>query len=198
MSALDWLGKNYQKKFFLWMHLYDPHYPYHPPAPYAAEYKDRPYDGEIAFADSQVGRLIQFLKSKGLYENTMIVLSGDHGESLGEHGEKTHGFFIYNATLHVPFIIHLPGAASPRVVPDLVNLADLMPTVLQALKIDVPTQVQGHNLLPLIRTKEPGEARALCTPRLFCPACTSTGANCVGSRPRIITSSMRPSPSCTT
>ena len=159
--ALDWLGKNYQKKFFLWMHLYDPHYPYNPPAPYAAEYRDRPYDGEIAFADSQVGRLIHFLKEKGLYANTLIVLSGDHGESLGEHGEKTHGFFIYNATLHVPFIIHLPGTASPRTVPDLISLADLMPTVLQALKLEVPAQVQGHNLLPLIRTKDPGEPRNL-------------------------------------
>jgi arylsulfatase A-like enzyme/Flp pilus assembly protein TadD len=164
--TLDWLSKNYQKKFFLWMHLYDPHYPYHPPAPYADEYKDRPYDGEIAFADSQVGRLIRFLKAKGLYANTLIILSGDHGESLGEHGEKTHGFFIYNATLHVPFIVHLPnahlpGAAPPRIVSELVSLADLMPTVLQTLKIDVPTQVQGHSLLPLLRTKEPGEARNL-------------------------------------
>ena len=159
--ALDWLSKNDKKKFFLWMHLYDPHYPYRPPAPYDAEYKDRPYDGEIAFADSQVGRLIGFLKSKGLYENTLIVLSGDHGESLGEHGEKTHGFFIYNATLHVPFIIHLPEPASPRVVPSLVNLADLMPTVLRELKIEVPAQVQGHNLLPLMKTKEPGEDRTL-------------------------------------
>ncbi len=159
--TLDWLSKNYQKKFFLWMHLYDPHYPYRPPSPYAAEYMDRPYDGEIAFADSQVGRLIHFLKSKGLYANTLIVLSGDHGESLGEHGEKTHGFFIYNATLHVPFIIHLPGVARPRVVPDLVNLADLMPTVLQALKIDVPTQVQGQDLLPLMKAKESEESRSL-------------------------------------
>src|SRR5882672_5857371 len=159
--TLDWLSKNYSKKFFLWMHLYDPHYPYRPPAPYAENYKASPYDGEIAFADSQVGRLIRFLKSRGLYANTLIVLSGDHGESLGEHGEKTHGFFIYNATLHVPFIIHLPGMASPRTVPDLVSLADLMPTVLQVLKRDVPAQVQGRNLLPLIRTKEPGEPRNL-------------------------------------
>src|SRR6202035_1394622 len=127
--TLDWLQKNYQKKFFLWMHLYDPHYPYHPPAPFSTEYKDRPYDGEIVFADAQVGRVIRFLKEKNLYRNTLIVLSGDHGESLGEHGEKTHGFFIYNATLHVPLIIHLPGghlpgghvsgAVPPRVVPDL-------------------------------------------------------------------------------
>src|SRR6476646_2438598 len=160
--ALGWLSQNYQKKFFLWMHLYDPHYPYHPPAPYAAEYRDRPYDGEIAFADSQVGRLIHFLKSKGLYDNTMIVLSGDHGESLGEHGEKTHGFFIYNATLHVPFMIHLPGASLPRVVPELVSLADLMPTVLQTLKMGTPSQVQGRSLLPLIKAKpKDEEARSL-------------------------------------
>ena len=157
--TLDWLSKNYQKKFFLWMHLYDPHYPYRPPAPYAAEYKDRPYDGEIAFADAQVGRLIGFLKSRGLYRNMLIVLSGDHGESLGQHGEKTHGFFIYNATLHVPFIIHLPnahlpGGAPPRTVPNLVNLADLMPTVLQVLKMDVPSQVQGRTLLPLMTSKK--------------------------------------------
>src|SRR6266850_1151694 len=106
--TLDWLGKNYQKKFFLWMHLYDPHYPYRPPEPYGREYATQPYDGEIAFADQQVGRLLRFLKDKGLYQNTVIVLGGDHGESLGEHGEKTHGFFIYNATMHVPLIIHLP------------------------------------------------------------------------------------------
>src|SRR5438105_1966178 len=159
--TLDWLSKNYQKKFFLWMHLYDPHYPYRPPAPYSEQYKDRPYDGEIAFADAQVGRLIEFLKSKSLYRNTLIVLSGDHGESLGEHGEKTHGFFIYNATLHVPLLIRPPGGPSPKVVPVLVNLADLMPTVLQILKVDVPSQVQGRNLLPLMRTTQQDETRSL-------------------------------------
>ena len=104
----DWPSKNSQKKFFLWMHLYDPHFPYHPPEPYSREYAAQPYDGEIAFADEQVGRLLRFLKEKGIYQNTVIVLCGDHGESLGEHGEKTHGFFIYNATMHVPLIIRLP------------------------------------------------------------------------------------------
>src|SRR5207248_166980 len=148
---------NYQKKFFLWMHLYDPHSPYRPPVPYADQYKDHPYDGEIAFADAQVGRLIHFLKMKNLYQNTLIVLSGDHGESLGEHGEKTHGFFIYNATLHVPLLIHLPGGSAPNVVPAVVNLADLMPTVLQVLKVDIPSLVQGRNLLPLMRTTGQGE-----------------------------------------
>src|SRR4051812_28926838 len=81
--ALDWLSKNHASKFFLWMHLYDPHFPYRPPSPYSEQYKDRLYDGEIAFADAQVGRLLQFLKEKQLYQNTLIVLSGDHGESLG-------------------------------------------------------------------------------------------------------------------
>ncbi len=111
--TLDWLSKNYQKKFFLWMHLYDPHHPYRPPPPYDKEYASHPYDGEIAFADAQVGRLIVFLKEKRLYDNTLIVLSGDHGEGLGEHGEKTHGFFIYNSTLHVPLRDSLAGR-SPR------------------------------------------------------------------------------------
>jgi len=151
--ALDWLAKNSQSKFFLWMHLYDPHYPYRPPAPYSEEYRDRLYDGEIAFADAQVGRLIAFLKTKSLYRNTLIVLTGDHGESLGEHGEKTHGFFLYNATLHVPVLIHLPSSTSGKAVAELVSLTDLMPTVLQELKVDVPAQVQGRSLLPLLTEK---------------------------------------------
>jgi arylsulfatase A-like enzyme/Flp pilus assembly protein TadD len=160
-TALDWLGKNHQNKFFLWMHLYDPHYPYRPPTPYSEQYKDRPYDGEIAFADAQIGRLITFLKAKGLYRNTLIVLAGDHGESLGEHGEKTHGFFIYNSTLHVPVIIRLPGISRARLVPETMSLADLMPTVLHVLKIDIPSQVQGVNLLPLLTQNKLDESRNL-------------------------------------
>lgn len=111
--ALDWVEKNWQKKFFLWMHLYDPHYPYNPPEPYKHEYAAQPYDGEIAFADEQVGRLVRYLKEKGIYQNTVIVLAGDHGESLGEHGERTHGFFIYNSTMHVPLIIRVPQSVPP-------------------------------------------------------------------------------------
>ncbi|MGA2416914.1 MAG: sulfatase-like hydrolase/transferase [Candidatus Sulfotelmatobacter sp.] len=159
--ALDWLAKNHREKFFLWMHLYDPHYPYRPPPPYDEQYRDRPYDGEIAFADAQVGRLIAYLKANDLYRNTLIVLTGDHGESLGEHGEKTHGFFIYNATLHVPVIIRLPGTSSAQSVSEMISLADLMPTVLQGLKVDVPAQVQGLSLLPLMAPKRPEDARSL-------------------------------------
>jgi len=149
--ALDWLAKNSQNKFFLWMHLYDPHFPYRPPEPYSREYAAQPYDGEIAFADEQVGRLLRFLKEKGIYQNTIIVLCGDHGEGLGEHGEKTHGFFIYNATMHVPLIIRLPENAAARTIADPVSLVDLMPTVLGAVGLEVPSQVQGRSLLPQLR-----------------------------------------------
>jgi choline-sulfatase len=171
--TLDWLGKNYQKKFFLWMHLYDPHYPYRPPEPYSREYAAQPYDGEIAFADEQVGRLLRFLKEKGLYQNTMIVLTGDHGESLGEHGEKTHGFFIYNATMRVPMIIRLPGKApvqtlvqtkaqsKVQTIADPVSTVDLMPTMLSAAGVEVPSQVQGTSLLPVLEGKPADHDRNL-------------------------------------
>src|ERR1039458_6194701 len=145
--VLDWLGKNSQKKFFLWMHLYDPHFQYNPPEPYKHEYAAQPYDGEIAFADEQVGRLVRYLKEKGIYQNTVIVLAGDHGEGLGEHGEKTHGFFIYNATMHVPLIIRVPGSPGGRTVAEPVSLVDLMPTMLGAVGVEVPAQVQGKSLL---------------------------------------------------
>src|ERR1700681_305274 len=164
-EALDWLGKNSRKKFFLWMHLYDPHFPYHPPEPYSRDYAAQPYDGEIAFADEQVGRLLRFLKEKGIYQNTVIVLCGDHGESLGEHGEKTHGFFIYNATMHVPLIIRLPESRSPeraaRAVADPVSLVDLMPTVLGAVGLEIPSQVQGRSLLPELRVDQTARDRVL-------------------------------------
>lgn len=149
--ALDWLEKNWQKKFFLWMHLYDPHFPYKPPEPYRTEYAGRLYDGEIAFADVQVGRLVRFLKDMGVYENTVILLAGDHGEGLGEHGEKTHGFFIYNSTMHVPLMIRLPGVAGGKTVLEPVSLVDVMPTALSAAGVDIPAEVQGKNLLPRVR-----------------------------------------------
>ncbi|MGA8185336.1 MAG: sulfatase-like hydrolase/transferase [Terriglobia bacterium] len=148
-QALKWLESHRQKPFFIWVHLYDPHAPYDPPEPYARLYRNHPYDGEIAFADAQVGRLFDYLKRQHLYENSLIVLASDHGESLGEHGEKTHGFFIYNATLHVALIVRVPGDP-PRVVQQGVSLVDVMSTVLQALKVTRPASVQGQSLLSLM------------------------------------------------
>ena len=162
-EALQWLKINSQRKFFLWVHLYDPHYPYNPPAPYAAEYRAHPYDGEIAFADAQVGRLISYLKKEKLYDHTLIVLAGDHGEGLGEHGEKTHGFFIYNSTLHVPLIFKNGAAnvaeiATPRKVIVPVSLVDLLPTVLESLQVPIPASVQGKSLGPLLHGDAPARA----------------------------------------
>jgi arylsulfatase A-like enzyme/Flp pilus assembly protein TadD len=148
-EARRWLNHRPPQPLFLWVHLYDAHSPYRPPAPYAERYRGRPYDGEIAFADAQIGRLMTALTRAGLLEKSVVVVVSDHGESLGEHGEKTHGFFVYNSTLHVVCLIKIPSD-TPRVVPDEVSLVDVMPTVLQALGIPIPAGVQGRSLLSLV------------------------------------------------
>ena len=148
-EALKWLDHHPPQPVFLWVHLYDAHNPYRLPAPYAERYRERPYDGEIAFADAQVGRLMKALTRQGLLERSLVVVVSDHGESLGEHGETAHGFFIYNATLQIACIIKVPDDA-PRVVADEVSLVDVMPTVLQALRIPIPAGVEGRSLLSLV------------------------------------------------
>jgi arylsulfatase A-like enzyme/Flp pilus assembly protein TadD len=154
--ALNWIRKNQAHPFFIWIHLYDPHAPYNPPSPYREEYKNNLYDGAIAFADAQVGRLLQYLKTNRLYSSTLIALTGDHGEGLGEHGEKTHGFFIYNSTMHVPLIFRLPAQErmAHKPVEEKVSLVDIMPTLLNSLNIDIPAGVQGHSLLSFIEKSE--------------------------------------------
>ena len=145
-EALRWLKQGSRRPFFLWVHLYDAHYPYKPPEPYASRYKARPYDGGIAFVDAQVGRLVSFLKEKASFANSLVILASDHGESLGDHGEQKHGFFIYDSTLQVPLTVKVRGV-TPRVIGKDVSLVDVMPTVLQALRIPVPPGVQGRGLL---------------------------------------------------
>jgi arylsulfatase A-like enzyme/Tfp pilus assembly protein PilF len=151
-QALKWLAKPRKGPFFLWVHLYDPHHPYNPPSPFNQTYKENLYAGEIAFADSQLGRLLGYLKQHASYDRTLVVLSGDHGEGLGEHGEKTHGFFVYNSTLHVPLIIKpaVNAKFSNHVVKTGVSLVDLMPTVLGILNIPAPSKVQGKNLAMMV------------------------------------------------
>jgi arylsulfatase A-like enzyme/Flp pilus assembly protein TadD len=107
--VLAWLKKTPRRPFFLWLHLYDPHSPYDPPEPYRTEYRGHLYDGEIAYADHELGRLMTWLKQNKLYDSSLIVALSDHGESLGEHGEDEHGFFLYNATVHVPLIVKPPS-----------------------------------------------------------------------------------------
>jgi arylsulfatase A-like enzyme/Tfp pilus assembly protein PilF len=153
-AFFEWFDQNAPQKFFSWIHLYDPHTPYEPPEPYKALYEGQEYglyDGEIAYADSLVGRVLESLREKGVLEKTVVVVVGDHGESLGEHHESSHGFFIYDATVSVPMIIRIPSAElKGKTVAAQVQNIDLMPTLCEILGLSVPRDVQGQSLLPLI------------------------------------------------
>ena len=117
----------------LWVHLYDPHDPYEPPEPYASRFADRPYDGEVAWTDELVGRLRTLLETHGLWQDALVVITADHGEALGEHGETGHGYFAYETTLRVPFIARGPGLPAGSTIPGIVRAVDVMPTVLDLL-----------------------------------------------------------------
>jgi choline-sulfatase len=148
-KVLPWLEQNKGRKFFTWVHLYDPHTPYDPPAPYDKLYAEHPYLGEIAFADSQIGRLWHYLEAQGLTDNLFLVFAADHGESLGEHQEASHGFFVYQAAVHVPLIFVTPFTKIQGVVsPGVVSIADIMPTVCEMTGTPIPPQVQGKSLVP--------------------------------------------------
>jgi len=149
--------KKSKSPFFLWVHYFDPHNIYRPPEPFAGQYPDNPYDGEIAYVDSEIGSLIEMLKITGYYEDTIIVLTSDHGEGLKEHDEYTHGLLVYDSTLHVPLIISNPRLIkSPMAIKDPVSLIDVMPTLLDILNIDrkeAACAVQGISLVPLMSGK---------------------------------------------
>ena len=157
-SALAMLKANAGKKFFLWVHYFDPHANYDPPAPFAHRYKDHLYDGEIAYVDECFGRLVKFMDEKGLRRNTIVVIVGDHGESLGEHGEATHGLFLYQAVLRVPLIISAPGALPSGAKWDRqVRVVDIAPTVLELLRVPGLPQAQGRSLAGMFSGREQGQ-----------------------------------------
>jgi arylsulfatase A-like enzyme/cytochrome c-type biogenesis protein CcmH/NrfG len=172
-EGLRWLEANKGGPFLLWLHLFDPHDPYEPPAPYGEQYRERPYDGEIAYTDSQVGAVLDYLKRSGLYTDALVVLLADHGESLGEHGEKTHGFFIYDATLRIPMIFKLPGASAPRGarISGPLRTIDVLPTTLQILGLTDrvrASEVQGTGAYAAFLGK-PGSAEVASYAELFLP-----------------------------
>jgi arylsulfatase A-like enzyme/Tfp pilus assembly protein PilF len=151
--ALEWLHGDHERPFFAWVHLYDAHAPYEAPEPFRARFPANmigAYDAEIAYVDAQVGRLLDALEADGRLSETLVAVVGDHGEMLGEHGEMTHGFFIYEPATHIPLIMAGPGT-SARVVPDQVRMVDVMPTLLELLGQTAPAPVQGVSLLPLAR-----------------------------------------------
>ncbi len=169
-ETLRWLGGDDDRPFFAWVHLYDPHDPYTPPQPYAAAHPGRPYDGEVAFTDHQIGVLLEGLRKMGRYEDTLIVVVADHGESLGEHGEQKHGLFVYNATQQVPLLVRLPGASgSAQVVSEPVSLVDVLPTILQLLEIGRARtpEAQGRPLGSLLLGKSPPPAADLYAESLY-------------------------------
>src|SRR6185436_4743048 len=138
-------------RFFAWLHFYDAHSPYAPPPEYRARFANQPYVGEIAFADAQIGRVRAFLEQEGLLDKTVIVVIADHGESLGDHGESTHGFFVYQSVLRVPLVIRAPyDALRGRRVADLVRTVDVMPTVLDLLDLSIPDKLEGRSVVPLM------------------------------------------------
>ncbi len=150
-AALEWL-KDQPPPWFLWVHCWDPHSPYDPPEPFKTQYKDHLYEGEVAYVDLTLGKLLDYLEKSGLVDSTVIVFTGDHGESLGQHGEETHGFFAYNSSIWIPLIISVPEAAPGR-VDDYVSHIDIFPTVCDALGIKKPSVLQGTSLLPALRGK---------------------------------------------
>lgn len=149
--ALDWLRQNGGKRFLLWVHYFDPHSPYDPPQPYNAPYAKDLYSGEIAYMDEQVGRLLDGIAEKGLDSKTLVAVIGDHGEGLGEHAESTHGIFLYDSTLRVPFILAGPEVPGGKVIDDQVRSIDVMPTLLAFLKLPSDKVIQGISLWPLIQ-----------------------------------------------
>jgi tetratricopeptide (TPR) repeat protein len=148
--AEAWLTTHPAGPRFVWVHLYDPHDPYEPPAPYSETYKDRPYDGEIAYTDSALANFVAYLKAHAFYDNSLIVVVGDHGEGLGEHNEDTHGIFLYDSTTHVPLILKLPvGKNAGKVIDEQVGTLDILPTVLEYAGISKPEPLTGTSLLSI-------------------------------------------------
>ena len=155
-AAQTWLGAQ-KGKWFCWVHLWDPHAPYTPPAPYAAQFAKDPYSGEVAYVDAELGKLFDWLDAHGGLGRTLVILTADHGESLGEHGETFHSYFAYDSTIWVPLIIAGPGIPKAARVKDYVSHVDIFPTVCDALGLKAPAGLQGASLLPFFkgRTRKP-------------------------------------------
>jgi arylsulfatase A-like enzyme/tetratricopeptide (TPR) repeat protein len=166
-SAPSTTAPSTQHPFFVWIHLYDPHAPYAPPAEFLQRAKawssltshQSPvaddvlrYDGEIAYADSQIARVFDWLRAQRVIDRTLIVVAGDHGEGLGDHGERTHGMLLYDSTLRVPLIVAAPNQRAAR-DDDAVSLVDIAPTILHAAGATPPVEMKGRDLLDLVRLK---------------------------------------------
>ncbi|MCP4662482.1 MAG: sulfatase-like hydrolase/transferase [bacterium] len=150
-AALSRLAQHDRTPTFTWVHLFDPHIPYAPPEPERSQYAASLYDGEIAYSDRVVGTLLDGYRRLDLLDDTIVVFTSDHGESLGAHGELTHGAFLFDATVRVPLVIRVPGLDQVGRVESQVHLADILPTVAEILGLSIPEDIQGTSLVPLMR-----------------------------------------------
>lgn len=160
-SVFNWLDHRASKPFFLFAHYYDPHYPYRPPAPYDSLHATSLYAGEVAYTDHQVGTLLSKLKEMKLFDSSLIVITADHGEGLGEHGENYHGFFVYRSTTHVPLLIKLPHQQKGRVIRDQASLIDLVPTLLALAGFDTPAELPGRDWSAFLSSDTPSSSDRL-------------------------------------
>jgi len=172
--ACSYLAEHRDEPFFLFLHYFDPHTVYNPPEPFASEYADDLYAGEIAYSDYCIGQVIDKLKELDLYDSTLIIIVGDHGEGLGEHGEAEHGYYVYQCTARVPFIIRSPGNRNPKRIDNIVSLVDVVPTILGYVGIDVPAHVQGKDLSGYSGGKVESEERRY----IYCESFAATKYGC--------------------
>jgi choline-sulfatase len=158
-SAIEWVKSTAGAPFFLFLHLYDLHAPYELPSTPPLPLGNAGYDKALAYEDEIVGRFWDFLSRQGLLEKALIIFTSDHGESLGEHGESSHGYFVYQSTLRVPLIIHWPQGTprTPARVDHPASLLDLSPTVLRHLGIHSPPEFQGRPLQELMVSRQGGK-----------------------------------------
>lgn len=156
-AAETWLAAQQSTRFFYFLHLNEPHAPYTPPARFST---GTPYEGEIAYADELVGRFLTALERKGLYDQALIIVTSDHGEGLGDHGEQEHGLFLYDEAVRVPLIVKMPGAADAHLVSVPVQHVDLVPTVLDLVRAPLPQRLRGRSLRPLLEGRADGSPPA--------------------------------------
>jgi len=160
-QATAWLAGVGEQPYFLWVHLFDPHGPYRPPGDFARDFADRPYDGEVAYGDEQIGVLLEAVERLGLRDRTLVAFLSDHGEGLGDNGEITHGFFLYESTVRIPFILSCPSVLPQGLrQPSLVEIIDFVPTALALLDVEAIPALGGRNLLPYLGGEAAGETAA--------------------------------------
>jgi len=161
-KAIFWIfNEDKDQPFFCWIHLFDPHKPYDPPEPFKTQYNDSPYDGEIAYTDQIIGEIYSVLSREGVLDNTLSIVTADHGEGLGDHGELTHGLALYDTTMRVPLFFHGPGIPARGRSNLQARLTDIAPTVLDWLDVKSAAAFDGRSLRPAIEGKPMEEAPAI-------------------------------------